>query len=49
MIDLGRYGRTLTVLHATEIPDDEPLDPVDADEDEDDGGLTPDGKRYRYT
>ncbi len=43
VLELGAYGRTLTVLHTKLLPDrDEP------DEDEDDGGLNPDGKRYRW-
>lgn len=46
IVELGSYGRTLTVLHQVQIPDRD--DPDDSDADEDDGGLTPDGKRYRF-
>ena len=43
VLELGAYGKTLTVLHTKLLPDrDEP------DENEDDGGLTPDGKRYSW-
>jgi len=43
VLELGAYGKTLTVLHTKLLPDrDEP------DESEDDGGITPDGKRYRW-
>jgi len=43
VLELGGYGKTLTVLHTKLLPDrDEP------DESDDDGGLTPDGKRYRW-
>lgn len=47
VIDLGRYGRTLTVLHAVELPGDDLGDSQSYD-DGDDGGLNPDGKRYRW-
>ena len=47
VIDLGRYGRILTVLHALELPSDDPMD-MSAEDDEDDGGLNRDGKRYRW-
>jgi hypothetical protein len=43
VIELGRYGRTLTVLHAPQL-----LEADDPDDSEDDGGINPDGKRYRY-
>jgi hypothetical protein len=43
VIELGGYGKTLTVLHTLELPDRE-----DPDEEEDDGGINPDGKRYRF-
>jgi len=48
VIDLGRYGRTLTVLHAAQIPDEEETaeraleDGLEADK------FNRDGKRIRY-
>jgi hypothetical protein len=48
IIDLGRYGRTLTVLHATQIPDGEERVEQDADEDPEAGKFDQDGKRVRY-
>lgn len=43
VLELGAYGKTLTVLHTKLLPDRD-----DSDESEDDGGFTPDGKRYRW-
>ena len=43
VIGLGAYGRTLTILHADEVPD-----PEYDDEEDDPDHFTPDGKRYRW-
>lgn len=48
MIDLGRYGRTLTVLHATQVPDQEEMGQQDADEDPEADKFNRDGKRTRW-
>jgi hypothetical protein len=45
VIDLGSYGKVLTVLHVREVSDPE----SDEDEDAEEGDhFTPDGKRYRW-
>lgn len=43
VMGLGAYGRTLTILHADEVPDQD-----EADEEDDPDHFTPDGKRYRW-
>jgi Zn-dependent peptidase ImmA (M78 family) len=48
MIDLGRYGKTLTVLHATQIPDEEEMAQQDLEEDPDADKFNRDGKRVRF-
>jgi hypothetical protein len=48
VIDLGRYGKTLTVLHGVEVPDEGSSRVAADDEDDDDDGINPDGKRYRW-
>lgn len=46
VIDLGRYGKVLTVLHATEIPDEEELAHEEPDEESE--KFNRDGKRIRW-
>jgi hypothetical protein len=48
VIDLGRYGRTLTVLHATQIPDEEERAEQDVDEDPEADKFNRDGRRVRF-
>jgi uncharacterized protein DUF955 len=48
LIDLGRYGRTLTVLHATEIPDEEEWAEREAEDDPEIDKFNRDGKRIRF-
>lgn len=48
LIDLGRYGRTLTVLHATQIPDEEEWAEREVENDPDADKFNQDGKRIRY-
>lgn len=42
VIGLGRYGKTLTVLHASQIPDEDEGDQEDSEH------FNPDGKRYAW-
>jgi IrrE N-terminal-like domain len=48
VIDLGSYGKTLTVLHAVQIPDEEEMAQQDLDEDPEADKFNQDGKRIRY-
>lgn len=48
VIDLGRYGRTLTVLHATQILDEQDWEELEANEDPDADKFNQDGKRIRF-
>lgn len=48
VIDLGRYGRTLTVLHAAQIPDDEEWAEGGVEDDPEADKFNQDGKRIRF-
>ena len=48
VIDLGRYGRTLTVLHAAQIPDEEEWAEQQIEDDPEADKFNRDGKRIRY-
>jgi hypothetical protein len=48
VIDLGRYGKVLTVLHATEIPDEEEIEELDMEEDAEANKFNRDGKRISW-
>jgi hypothetical protein len=48
VIDLGRYGKTLTVLHATQIPDEEEWAERDVEDDPEAEKFNRDGKRIRF-
>jgi len=48
MVDLGRYGRTLTVLHAAQIPDEEEMLDQDLKDDPEAHKFNRDGKRISW-
>lgn len=48
VIDLGRYGRTLTVLHAAELPDEQEWAEREAEDDPESDKFNQDGKRVRF-
>jgi hypothetical protein len=49
VVDLGQYGRVVTVLHATVVPDEEEYTEQQIEEDPDVDNFNRDGKRIRFS